>query len=169
MRRRPTPPRCPRGLTRTEAQRAASAAERPPIKPRKPLRLPAELSIVLVGIGLWIRLGILETPVFQALLNNKKIEKPPDNTKPRVRGGKDPPDSIATPTSVVSLTRFYWETDNRQHKSGRFATETRLARQSLRPAKPEVHSVDPQPHMMLDDLGNAMRYHTPGSGRAGLS
>src|SRR5713226_8423213 len=34
-------------------------------------------SIILVGVGLWIRLGILETPVFQALLNNYKIEKTP--------------------------------------------------------------------------------------------
>jgi metabolite-proton symporter len=40
-------------------------------------RLPFALSIVLVGIGLWIRLGILETPVFQQLLDNKKIEKTP--------------------------------------------------------------------------------------------
>src|SRR5258708_13914263 len=35
------------------------------------------LSIVLVGIGLWIRLGILETPVFQKLLSDKKIERAP--------------------------------------------------------------------------------------------
>jgi metabolite-proton symporter len=40
-------------------------------------RIPFALSIVLVGIGLWIRLGILETPVFQQLLNDKKIEKAP--------------------------------------------------------------------------------------------
>jgi MFS family permease len=40
-------------------------------------RLPFALSIVLVGIGLWIRLGILETPVFQELLNKNKIEKAP--------------------------------------------------------------------------------------------
>jgi MFS family permease len=40
-------------------------------------RLPFALSIVLVGIGLWIRLGILETPVFQQLLNTNKIEKTP--------------------------------------------------------------------------------------------
>jgi len=40
-------------------------------------RLPFALSIVLVGIGLWIRLGILETPVFQELLRTKKIEKAP--------------------------------------------------------------------------------------------
>src|ERR1035437_8398642 len=40
-------------------------------------RIPFALSIILVGMGLWIRLGILETPVFQQLLNNKKIEKAP--------------------------------------------------------------------------------------------
>src|SRR6202041_1999542 len=40
-------------------------------------RIPFALSIVLVGVGLWIRLGILETPVFQALLNDNKIEKTP--------------------------------------------------------------------------------------------
>src|ERR1700723_56398 len=40
-------------------------------------RLPFALSIILVGVGLWIRLGILETPVFQQLLDNRKIEKAP--------------------------------------------------------------------------------------------
>src|SRR5246127_3084690 len=40
-------------------------------------RLPFALSIVLVGVGLWIRLGILETPVFQKLLDEDKIEKAP--------------------------------------------------------------------------------------------
>src|SRR3979411_1459305 len=40
-------------------------------------RIPFALSIVLVGVGLWIRLGILETPVFQGLLNDNKIEKTP--------------------------------------------------------------------------------------------
>ena len=40
-------------------------------------RVPFFLSIVLVGIGLWIRLGILETPVFQELLNLNKIERAP--------------------------------------------------------------------------------------------
>ena len=40
-------------------------------------RIPFFLSIVLVGIGLWIRLGILETPVFQKLLNDNKIERAP--------------------------------------------------------------------------------------------
>jgi MFS family permease len=40
-------------------------------------RIPFALSIILVGVGLWIRLGILETPVFQQLLDNNKIEKAP--------------------------------------------------------------------------------------------
>jgi MFS family permease len=40
-------------------------------------RVPFALSIVLVGIGLWIRLGILETPVFQQLLKTDRIERAP--------------------------------------------------------------------------------------------
>jgi MFS family permease len=40
-------------------------------------RIPFFLSIVLVAIGLWIRLGILETPVFQALVKARAIEKAP--------------------------------------------------------------------------------------------
>jgi MFS family permease len=40
-------------------------------------RVPFFLSIVLIGIGLWIRLGILETPVFAQLLEEKRIERTP--------------------------------------------------------------------------------------------
>ncbi|HUN40555.1 MAG TPA: MFS transporter [Acetobacteraceae bacterium] len=40
-------------------------------------RIPFLLSIVLVGIGLWIRLGILETPVFRKLLEEERIEEAP--------------------------------------------------------------------------------------------
>jgi MFS family permease len=40
-------------------------------------RIPFALSIILVGVGLWIRLGILETPVFQRLLSERKIERAP--------------------------------------------------------------------------------------------
>src|ERR1700747_289062 len=40
-------------------------------------RIPFALSIILVGVGLWIRLGILETPVFRQLLNTRRIEKAP--------------------------------------------------------------------------------------------
>jgi MFS family permease len=40
-------------------------------------RIPFAFSIVLVGIGLWIRLRILETPVFRNLVNERKIERAP--------------------------------------------------------------------------------------------
>ena len=40
-------------------------------------RVPFMLSIVLVAIGLWIRLGILETPVFRQLVRKNKVEKAP--------------------------------------------------------------------------------------------
>jgi metabolite-proton symporter len=40
-------------------------------------RIPFALSIILVGVGLWIRLGILETPVFQEVLKTNRVEKAP--------------------------------------------------------------------------------------------
>src|SRR6201993_1584059 len=40
-------------------------------------RIPFALSIILVGVGLWIRLGILETPVFQQVVRDNKIERTP--------------------------------------------------------------------------------------------
>lgn len=40
-------------------------------------RIPFVLSIVLVGIGLYIRLGILETPVFTRLVAENRIERAP--------------------------------------------------------------------------------------------
>src|SRR3954470_2178432 len=40
-------------------------------------RVPFLLSILLVGVGLWIRLGILETPVFTKLVRERKIERTP--------------------------------------------------------------------------------------------
>ncbi len=40
-------------------------------------RVPFALSIVLVAVGLWIRLGILETPIFQRLLVERRIERQP--------------------------------------------------------------------------------------------
>ena len=39
-------------------------------------RVPFLISIVLVGIGLWIRLGILETPTFRRLVEENRIERP---------------------------------------------------------------------------------------------
>jgi metabolite-proton symporter len=40
-------------------------------------RIPFFLSIVLIGIGLWIRLGILETPVFRQMVETDRIERTP--------------------------------------------------------------------------------------------
>jgi MFS family permease len=40
-------------------------------------RIPFALSLILVGVGLYIRLGILETPVFAKLLAERKIERTP--------------------------------------------------------------------------------------------
>jgi metabolite-proton symporter len=40
-------------------------------------RVPFLLSLILVGVGLYIRLGIFETPVFAKLLAERKIERTP--------------------------------------------------------------------------------------------
>jgi MFS family permease len=40
-------------------------------------RIPFLLSLVLVGVGLWIRLGILETPVFSRLLEERRTAPAP--------------------------------------------------------------------------------------------
>src|SRR6476469_9181880 len=40
-------------------------------------RIPFFLSIVMVGVGLWIRLGILETPVFRRVLDEERTERVP--------------------------------------------------------------------------------------------
>jgi MFS family permease len=40
-------------------------------------RIPFWLSLVMVGIGLWIRLGILETPVFQQVVANERVARAP--------------------------------------------------------------------------------------------
>ncbi|MET3908943.1 MFS family permease [Bradyrhizobium sp. S3.3.6] len=40
-------------------------------------RIPFALSIILVGVGLYIRLGILETPVFSKLVAERQVERTP--------------------------------------------------------------------------------------------
>ncbi len=40
-------------------------------------RIPFLISIVMVAVGLWIRLGILETPVFQKVLDEERVERVP--------------------------------------------------------------------------------------------
>src|SRR5947199_10517367 len=40
-------------------------------------RIPFLISIVMVGVGLWIRLGILETPVFRKVIAEEHVERVP--------------------------------------------------------------------------------------------
>jgi MFS family permease len=40
-------------------------------------RIPFFLSAIMVVVGLWIRLGILETPVFQRVIEEERIERVP--------------------------------------------------------------------------------------------
>ena len=40
-------------------------------------RIPFLLSIVMVAVGLWIRLGILETPVFRRIVEQHQVERAP--------------------------------------------------------------------------------------------
>jgi metabolite-proton symporter len=40
-------------------------------------RIPFLISVVMVAIGLWIRLGILETPVFLRIVAENKVERAP--------------------------------------------------------------------------------------------
>jgi MFS family permease len=40
-------------------------------------RIPFFLSIVMIGIGLYIRLGILETPVFARIVTEERVERAP--------------------------------------------------------------------------------------------
>ena len=40
-------------------------------------RIPFLLSLIMVAIGLWIRLGILETPVFQKVIEEQRVERVP--------------------------------------------------------------------------------------------
>src|SRR5262252_10801215 len=40
-------------------------------------RIPFLISIVMVGVGLWIRLGILETPVFRRVVEENRVARAP--------------------------------------------------------------------------------------------
>ncbi|MGP3911542.1 MFS transporter [Nonomuraea sp. 10N515B] len=48
-----------------------------PVDPYWGWRIPFLLSIVMAGVGLYIRLGILETPVFAKVLAENKVERVP--------------------------------------------------------------------------------------------
>ncbi len=49
-------------------------------------RIPFFLSIILVAVGLWIRIGILDTPTFRRLLEQNKIESAPVSAVLRLQG-----------------------------------------------------------------------------------
>jgi MFS family permease len=40
-------------------------------------RIPFFLSIIMVGVGLWIRLGVVETPVFRKVVEEERVERVP--------------------------------------------------------------------------------------------
>src|SRR5258708_32075870 len=40
-------------------------------------RIPFWLSLIMVAIGLWIRLGILETPVFRQVIEEERVARTP--------------------------------------------------------------------------------------------
>ncbi len=40
-------------------------------------RVPFLLSLIMVAVGLWIRLGILETPVFRKVIEDQRVERVP--------------------------------------------------------------------------------------------
>ena len=59
-------------------------------------RVPFLLSIVLIGIGLWIRIGILETPVFKQLVETNLIEKTPILEVIKKTAARDHPVSLGS-------------------------------------------------------------------------
>ncbi len=82
-------------------------------------RVPFLFSIVLIAIGLYIRLGILETPVFRRLVAERRIE--------RLRSSKSPPSTPrdyshrALPhgraSALLSLHRIRFRLRNRRAAS----------------------------------------------------
>src|SRR5262249_49195485 len=68
-------------------------------------RIPFLLSIVMIAVGLWIRLGILETPTFQRILAENKVERAHDRgaQAPTARSRVDRP---VTPRRAVLLLRL---------------------------------------------------------------
>ena len=68
------------------------------------------LSIVLVGVGLWIRLRILETPVFRNLVAEQKIERTPILEVCRKQSGHDHPHRAGAhfgAGAILHLHRLY--------------------------------------------------------------
>src|SRR5580693_9731428 len=71
-------------------------------------RVPFWISIVMIAIGLWIRLGILETPVFQRILDQQAVARAGHRGAPPAPEG-DCPDGIGangTTGSILHLRRL---------------------------------------------------------------
>ena len=67
----------PVGLLMSNGMLALVTALTGPNFPAWGWRIPFVISLVLVGVGLWIRLGILETPVFARLLEERRTAAAP--------------------------------------------------------------------------------------------
>jgi MFS family permease len=83
-------------------------------------RIPFLLSIGMVAIGLWIRLGILETPVFQRILAENRVERAPTievfKRQPReviltalLRMAEQSPGYVCSTPSCSATARWFWE------------------------------------------------------------
>ena len=57
--------------------------------------LPFLFSIVLVGVGLWVRLGVLESPLFAREVENDNVEKHAAARDHQARAARDPPQRAA--------------------------------------------------------------------------
>ena len=58
-------------------------------------RLPFLFSIVLVGVGLWVRLGVLESPLFAREVENDSLEKHAAARDHQARAARDHPQRAA--------------------------------------------------------------------------
>jgi MFS family permease len=75
-------------------------------------RIPFLLSIVMVGIGLWIRLGILETPVFRKLRDHHDQDRDVSLDR-RAAGWRLPTGDAFSPQKLSSQwTRRWREPDS---------------------------------------------------------
>jgi len=81
-------------------------------------RIPFFLSIVMVGIGLWIRLGIFETPVFSRILAEERVvsapsievfrRQPKESSLPRSHVWRSRDRAISTPLMCSPSARPCW-------------------------------------------------------------
>ena len=91
-------------------------------------RIPFALSIILVGIGLWIRLGILETPVFQNLVDTRQDREDADHRSDQEAAEGDHPFGVAADVragAVLRLHRIRLRLHRRHAEDGRGISSSR--------------------------------------------